>query len=468
MSQKIKLFEKQKSIYPKRVWGKYRKIKWIAMISIMSLYYLLPWVRWDRGENFPDQAILIDLPGRRAYFFNIEIWPQEVYYLTGILILAAILLFFVTSLFGRVWCGYTCPQTIWTDLFVWVERIIQGDRNARMKLDKSPWKFDKIWKKSLTHSVWLIIGLFTGGAWVLYFNDAPTIIPELLSFSASPMVVGWVISLTLSTYLMAGFARDQVCSLMCPYARFQSGMFDKDTLIVSYDVDRGEERGKLQKGESFDDRGHCINCTQCVNVCPQGIDIRDGLQMECIACGLCIDACNNVMEKIDLPKGLIRYDTERNVEGRREGKLDKIKLLRPRSVYYALIIIIVFSLMVYKLLNREMIGMNILHDRNPLFVTLSDGNIRNGYDLKLVNKSHSDVTYSIKIVNLDSAKLKNREGAEINSVTVKADSVRDYKVFVSAPIQEERKIDLIFEISLVDENGVVLKKSVKNLFISKK
>jgi len=438
------------------------------MISVMSLYYLLPWVRWNRGENFPNQAILIDLPSRRAYFFNIEIWPQEVYYLAGILIISAFLLFFVTSLFGRVWCGYTCPQTIWTDLFVWVERIVQGDRNARMKLDKSSWGFKKIWKKLLTHSIWLIIGLLTGGAWVLYFNDAPTVFSELLSFSASPMVVGWVIGLTLSTYLMAGFARDQVCSLMCPYARFQSGMFDKDTLIVSYDTERGEKRGKLNKGESFENRGHCINCTQCVNVCPQGIDIRDGLQMECIACGLCIDACNNVMEKIDLPKGLIRYDTERNFEGRKEGKKDKIKLIRPRSVYYAIILTIVFSLMVYKLLHRDMIGLNILHDRNPLFVALSDGNIRNGYDLKLMNKSHSDVIYSIKLLNLEGAKLKSRAGQEISEIEVKADSVRDYKVFVTAPVQDIKKVDLIFEISLTDENDVITKKEVKNLFISKK
>lgn len=467
MNEPIKFFEKQKKLYPKKVHGKYRKIKWIIMILTMSLYYFLPWLRWNRGKNVPDQAILIDLPNRRAYFFDIEIWPQEIYYLTGFLIIAAVLLFFVTSLFGRVWCGYACPQTIWTDLFVWVERIIQGDRNARIKLDKSSWTSQKIWKKFLTHFIWLIVGFLTGGAWVLYFNDAPTIISELFTFSASPMVVGWVLSLTLSTYVMAGFARDQVCSLMCPYARFQSGMFDKDTLIVGYDTDRGEKRGKHKKGDSFENRGHCINCFQCVNVCPQGIDIRDGLQMECIACGLCIDACNSIMDKINLPHGLVRYDTENNVEARKNGKEDKIKFIRARTIFYTIILSVASYIMIYNMLNREMIGLNVLHDRNPLFVTLSDGYVRNGYNLKLINKSHNDVKYFIKLKGIAVAILKNRVGEEINYVNVRADSVKDYKVFVSAPIQNSKRKDLIFEISLIDKYGVEIKQKVTNFFISK-
>ena len=231
----MQLFAKQERIYPRRVWGRYRKIKWVAMVLLLGIYYLTPWLRWDRGPYAPSQAILIDLTHTRAYFFGLEIWPQEVYYITGILILAAVGLFFVTSLFGRVWCGYACPQTVWTDLFVWVERIVQGDRNARKKLDESPWTFEKIRKKTLTHIIWLLIGLCTGGAWVFYFNDAPTLIDQMKHLNVPWSVGGWILGLTFSTYMMAGFAREQVCTYMCPYARFQSAMFDKDTLIISYD-----------------------------------------------------------------------------------------------------------------------------------------------------------------------------------------------------------------------------------------
>jgi cytochrome c oxidase accessory protein FixG len=326
MDATIQLFKKQEKIYPKRVWGKFRKAKWAVMISLLAVYYGAPWLRWYRGEHTPDQAILIDMPGRRAYFFGIEIWPQEVYYLTGILILAAVGLFFVTSLFGRVWCGYACPQTVWTDLFVWVERIVQGDRNARKKLDESKWTFEKIRKISLTQLIWLVIALLTGGAWVFYFNDAPTLFDQIIHFDVPWSVGGWILALTGSTYLMAGYAREQVCTYMCPYARFQSAMFDKDTLIIAYDEKRGEPRGKHKAGDSWQGRGHCIDCDSCVVVCPMGIDIRQGLQMECIACGLCVDACDNVMDKIGLPKGLIRYDTESKT---------KFNPLRPRTFWLA-------------------------------------------------------------------------------------------------------------------------------------
>ena len=240
----IQYFAAQEQVYPKAVSGRFRTLKWAAVIVCLAIYYISPFLRWTRPGDLPDQAILIDLPARRAYFFMIEIWPQEVYYLTGILIFSAITLFFVTSLFGRVWCGYFCFQTVWTDLFMKVERMIQGDRNARMRLDKSPFSFERIWKKALTHLAWLFIGFVTAGAFVLYFNDAPTLIKDALQFNVSTTVLGFVGGLTLSTYIMAGFAREQVCTYMCPYARFQSAMFDKDTLIIGYDETRGEPRGK--------------------------------------------------------------------------------------------------------------------------------------------------------------------------------------------------------------------------------
>ncbi|MEI6730100.1 MAG: cytochrome c oxidase accessory protein CcoG, partial [Pseudomonadota bacterium] len=357
MAEKIKYFAKPATIYPKAVYrGRYRDLKWISTFILLAIYYIAPYLRYERGGDAPNQAILIDLPARRGYFFSIEIWSHEVYYLAAIFVLAAIGLFFVSSLLGRVWCGYACPQTVWTDLFIWVERIIQGDRNARMRLDKSPLGFEKIWKKGLTHIIWLIIGLAMGIGWVMYFNDAPTLWHDLLRFQASWNVTIWIVALTVSTYVMAGFAREQVCAYMCPYARFQSAMFDKDTLIISYDADRGEPRGKHKAGDSWEGKGSCIDCGNCVAVCPTGIDIRDGLQMECIACGLCIDACNDVMDKVGLPRGLIRYDTETNSNNRIAAKAnkvaftDKFRILRPRTFYYITIITLFSSIVLYNLL----------------------------------------------------------------------------------------------------------------------
>ncbi len=467
-SESITYFAKQKRIYPKRTWGRYRKLKWVIMIITLGIYYLAPWLRWDRGPNAPDQAILIDIPHSRAYFFFIEIWPQEVYYITGILILAAIGLFFVTSLFGRVWCGYACPQTVWTDLFVWVERIVQGDRNARMRLDKQPFfSWERIWKKGITHLVWLIISALTGGAWVFYFNDAPTLMESILDGNIPDAVLGWIIALTFSTYLMAGYAREQVCTYMCPYARFQSAMFDEDSLIISYDETRGEQRGKLKDKPHNKQQGDCIDCMLCVQVCPMGIDIRDGLQMECIACGLCIDACNSVMEKINLPKGLIRYDTAHNKQARLHNKPEHFTFFRVRTFWYSSIMIVVGGIMLYSLLTREPMALHVLHDRNPIFVKLSDGSIRNGYNIKILNKTHDDRTYSITFKGIDGAKLKVQGAGEIdsNNLPVFADSISHYRVFVTAPKQEEVRKQVKF---VLRDNVTGDSDEIETIFVSGK
>lgn len=463
----IQYFAKQEKVYPKRVWGKYRKIKWITMIVTLGIYYITPFIRWDRGPNAPDQAVLIDLNNAKAYWFWIEIWPQEVYYLTGILILAAIGLFFVTSLFGRVWCGYTCPQTVWTDLFVWVERIVQGDRNARKKLHNAPWTFDKIKKIALTHFIWLIIAWWTAGSFVLYFNDAPTLVWSFFEGDVSPVVLTFIGGLTFSTYLMAGFAREQVCTFMCPYARFQSAMFDKDTLIIGYDEERGEPRGKHKKGESWDGRGHCIDCTACVQVCPMGIDIRQGLQMECIACGLCVDACNNIMDKIDLPRGLIRYDTTNHMEAKVKGGDEQFKFLRPRTIYYMSVIALVGSIMLYALINRAPLQLNVLHDRNPLFVQLSSGEIRNGYVLKILNKTHDHNVYQISVDGLpnSSIEVKAAGDADKDKLYVPADSVGSYHVYVSADVEPDRPRDITFKIQ--DDAGS-MSDEYNSVFITRK
>ena len=445
----LQYFAKQEKIYPKRVWGKYRILKWIAMIVTLGIYYLAPFIRWDRGPNAPDQAILIDLPNRRAYWFWVEIWPQEVYILTGILILSAIALFFVTSLFGRVWCGYFCPQTVWTDLFVWVERIIQGDRNARRKLHNAPWTFDKIRKITITHFLWIVIAWCTAGSFVLYFNDAPTLVHSFFAFDVSPTVLAFIAGLTFSTYLMAGFAREQVCTYMCPYARFQSAMFDKDTLIIGYDTERGEPRGKHKKGDSWEGRGHCIDCTACVQVCPMGIDIREGLQMECIACGLCVDACNDIMDKVDLPRGLIRYDTTNHMEAKVKGGKEKFKFLRARTFYYFIILALVGGSMIYALISRAPVELHVLHDRNPIFVQLSSGDIRNGYTLKILNKTHDNKNFTLDIEGIESAKidLKAAGAMTTESIYVAADSVATYHVFVKSPVEpdEPRRMKFILE-----------------------
>lgn len=454
-SEPLVLFEKAERIHPKRVWGRFRQLKWGAMIVLLAIYYLAPFLRWDRGPHVPDQAILIDMPSRRAYFFMFEIWPQEVYILTGILILSAIALFFVTSLFGRVWCGYACPQTVWADLFVWVERLVQGDRTKRMRLAKAPWSLQKIGQYALTHALWLIIGLFTGGAWVLYFNDAPTLLSGLMVGELHSGVAIWVIGLTFSTYFMAGFARENVCTYYCPYSRFQSAMFDKDSMIIGYDESRGEKRGKHKKGDSWEGRGHCIDCHQCVDVCPMGIDIRDGLQMQCIACGLCIDACDTIMEKIDLPKGLVRYDTLNNQQARAEGKPEASHIIRPRTIYYSIVLTLVGCLILYSLLFRQEHSLTALHDRNPLFVTLSDGSVRNGYDIKILNKTHDDQVYQLTVAGLDALETRVQAAgdASITNLPVFANSVGQFRLFVTGTTEVERNS---LTLTLRNENGQIL------------
>ena len=463
--QPVQYFAKQEKIYPKKVSGKYRQLKWLAMVVTLGIYYLTPFARWDRGPNAPDQAVLIDLENARAYWLWIEIWPQEVYILTGILILAAIALFFVTSLFGRVWCGYVCPQTVWTDLFVWVERFVQGDRNARKKLHESRWTFDKIRKIATTHFLWLVIAWCTAGSFVLYFTDAPSLVRSFFELDVSPMVLGFIGSLTFSTYLMAGFAREQVCTYMCPYARFQSAMFDRDTLVIGYDEKRGEKRGKHKKGESWDDRGHCIDCTACVQVCPTGIDIRKGLQMECIACGLCVDACNDIMDKIDLPRGLIRYDTVNHMEAEVKGGAEKFRFLRVRTLYYACVLALVGGVMLAALLTRSPLELHVLHDRNPLFVQLSSGEIRNGYILKILNKTHDHRSYRLTIDGLENPQIDVKAAGDVgaNNLYVPADSVGTYHVFVRTEIEPGVPRDVSF--TLADDE---VEDRYETIFISRK
>ncbi|HMB78298.1 MAG TPA: cytochrome c oxidase accessory protein CcoG [Kiloniellaceae bacterium] len=429
------LYAKRVKVHPKRASGTFRRIKWIVMAVTLGIYYFGPWIRWDRGPDAPNQAILIDFPARRFYFFFIEIWPQEVYYITGLLILAALALFLVTSLAGRVWCGYSCPQTVWTDLFVTVERWVEGDRNARMKLDRAPWTASKIGKRVTKHGIWLLIAILTGGAWVFYFADAPTLGRELLTFQAPAAAYGFIGLFTATTYLLGGIAREQVCTFMCPWPRIQGAMFDEESLLVTYRTYRGEPRGKHKKGDSWEGRGDCVACRQCVAVCPMGIDIRDGPQLECIQCALCIDACNDVMKKVGRPLGLIAYDTPRRLEAEAQGEPPPLpRLIRARTLLYAALMLAVGSVMLFALVTRSDLEVNLLRDRNPLYVTLSDGALRNGYTLKILNKAHQDRTFDVTVEGLDGAELSGvglGEGASLQ-VDVKPDRLRAVKIFVTA------------------------------------
>ena len=368
------LYVAQKKVYPQSVHGTFRRIKWGLMAFCLGVYYLLPFVRWNRGLGAPSQAVLVDLPNSRFYFFFIELWPQEVYYFTGLLILAAITLFLMNSVGGRIWCGYLCPQTVWTDLFYAVERWVEGDRRERMRKDaaRGTMKLRRFGEITLKHSIWLMIAWWTGGAWVLYFNDAPTLVQQLVTFQAPMLAYIWIGILTATTYLLAGFMREQVCVYMCPWPRIQAALTDEWALNVTYKYDRGEARTSLKKANDLralgQSVGDCIDCHQCVAVCPTGIDIRDGAQLGCIQCGLCIDACDTVMKKIGRETRLIGYDNDINIQRRQAGKPEIFRLVRPRTIVYCVMIAGVGAIMLYALLTRTLLDVNVLHDRNPVAV----------------------------------------------------------------------------------------------------
>jgi cytochrome c oxidase accessory protein FixG len=446
------LYAGRVEVYAKAVRGRFRTLKWSVLGLLLAIYYLAPWLRWDRGPGAPDQAILVDMAGRRLYFFGIEIWPQEVYFLTGILMLAAFGLFLATALFGRVWCGFACPQTVWTDLFMTVERWLEGDRNQRMRFDKAPWTLDKLLRRTAKHLVWLLIALATGGAWIMYFGDAPTLLQELFTGSAGFPIYFFVGLFTFTTYLLAGHAREQVCTYMCPWPRIQAGLLDADSLVVTYERWRGEPRGKHKKGDSWDRRGDCVDCTQCVAVCPMGIDIRDGLQLECIGCGLCIDACGDIMGKLGRPTGLITYDSERNAQSRAAGLAPEYRLVRPRTLLYAGISCAVGAVMLGALALRSDHDVNILADRNPLYVRLSDGSIRDGYTLKILNKSRFERSFVLAAEDVAATFSTPGDEKPAQDLLLRAapDSVETHRIFIRMPPQAITDEQMELTLTLTD------------------
>lgn len=461
------LYKKRVKIHPKRVNGFFRSLKWWIMIATLGVYYITPWLRWDRGPGAPDQAVLIDFPARRFYFFFIEIWPQEVYYFAGLLIMAGIGLFLITSLVGRAWCGYSCPQTVWTDLFLVVERWVEGDRSARIRLDKSPMSADKAIKRLLKYILWLIIAMMTGGAWIFYYADAPTLFWDLVKIQAPFVAYATVGVLTFTTFTLGGLMREQVCIYMCPWPRIQGAMMDEESLTVTYRADRGEPRAPYRKGDSWDNRSDCVDCKACVVACPMGIDIRDGQQLECISCALCIDACDTVMKRIDRPRGLIDYDSIANAGRRIRGEEKKIEFVRIRTLLYAGVCAFVGAIMLVTLLGRSDLDINVLRDRNPLFTALSDGGIRNGYTFKVLNKSREQRTFGISAEGLDGIRLKLVGSEDVNDfttpyVTVKPDRVQSFRLLVSVPgsSMDDDSTDIRFVLQEVNNTATATYDSV--------
>ncbi|MDA8232366.1 MAG: cytochrome c oxidase accessory protein CcoG [Magnetospirillum sp.] len=441
--------------HPRAVEGTFRRVKWWAMAALLAVWHLAPFLRWDRGPGAPDQAILIDMPGRRAYFFFIEIWPQEVYYLTGLLLLAGVALFLMSALAGRVWCGFLCWQTVYTDLFIEVERLILGDRPRRMEFDRAPLSAGKVGRVALVNATWLAIAAACGISFTLYFGDAFATLREIFTGQAGSGTYLFILVIGGFCFLLAGYARERVCVYMCPYARFQSAMFDEHSLIVSYEAWRGEPRGPARKGQSFEGRGHCVDCRACVQSCPTGTDIRFGNQLSCIGCALCIDACNTVMDRFGLPRGLISYDSSANMQAREKGGKTRFRLIRPRTLVYFALLAIVGSAMVVSLAFRSGTEVNVLHERAPLFVVLSNGGVRNGYVYKILNMVREDRDYRLSLEGLPGATLDvigGESGVTATTLHADRDTVATYRVYVTAPPGEgmARRTALTFVLTTPD------------------
>jgi len=411
------LYVSEKKIYPREIKGRYQRLQRLALLVLLGLYYGVAWLNWD-GR----QAVLWDLPARKFYIFNLVFWPQDFIFLALLLIMAGLSLFFFTALAGRLWCGYACPQTVWTEAFLWVEQKLEGDRNQRMKLDASPWNGNKILRKFGKHSLWLILALWTGFTFVGYFTPIKELADRFLPFSWSGWETFWVLFYSFATWGNAGFMREQVCKYMCPYARFQSAMFDRNTLIIAYDSLRGETRGSRRKGSlpsvlerargllplsklndhgfvpfevsdtkpAPEELGDCIDCTLCVQVCPTGIDIRNGLQYECIACGACIDACNSIMDKLEYPHGLIRYTTQHQLEAKASH------VLRPRIIVYGVLLLGLFAVFAVGIAKRSPLIVDVMRDKQ-LYHLNDDGNIENAYTLRVINKDNHAHTYKVSV-----------------------------------------------------------------------
>ncbi len=438
-------YQKREKIYVREVHGLFALLRVAAVVVLLGLYYGLPWLQWD-GR----QALLFDLPARKFYIFDLVLWPQDFFYLAVLLIIAALSLFFFTALAGRLWCGYACPQTVWTEIFMWIERKIEGDRPKQMKLDKLPWNREKVLKKGGKHLAWLALAGWTGFTFVGYFTPIIELGDRLLAFELGPWETFWIIFYGFATYGNAGWMREQVCLYMCPYARFQSAMFDDNTLIISYDENRGEPRGSRKKGADPDTLGlgDCIDCTMCVQVCPTGIDIRDGLQYECIGCAACIDVCDDVMDRMGYPKGLIRYTTEKALQG------ESTRVLRPRVLIYAALLLVVSAGLVYSISQRTPLELDIIRDRTGLYRETSQGLVENVYTLKIVNMDEEAHVYRLSVEGLEGLEVNNVEtdirvpGGEVYTLPM--------SLAVDPVVLDQASNTVYFTLQAVDDPSIVV------------
>ncbi len=434
----LDLYQKREKIYTRKIEGFYQRLRMYTGWPLLLGYYCIPWININGT-----QAVWFDLPEREFHIFGLTFWPQDFPLLAFLLIISAFSLFAVTVSAGRIWCGYTCPQTVWTSMFMWVEQKFEGTRNQRIKLDKQPWTLDKAFRKIGKHGTWLFIAFMTGMTFVGYFYPVRDLVFELATLSTGKWQILWTVFFTLATYTNAGWMREQVCKYMCPYARFQSVMFDADTLIVSYDSKRGEPRGSRKRSLEHKDAGlgDCIDCELCVQVCPTGIDIRDGLQYECIGCALCIDACDSVMRKMGYAPGLVRYTSERELEG------GKTHWLRPRIIGYIVMLTLMVSVFSYNVISRMPLELTVIRDRNTLYVETADGGVENIYRLHIVNMDRDPHTFVLKINGVEGAQVQGEtryrlDGSDDQEVTLR---VRADKSALKSP-----SADLSFEVFAED------------------
>jgi len=435
------LYARHQKVFPRQVSGIFADLRYIMAALTLGIFYGLPWLNWGQGR----QAFLIDLPGRKFNFFFWTFWPQDLFYLSVILILSALLLFFFTAIFGRVWCGFTCPQTVWTEVFLWIERKIDGDRMKQMKLAKMPWTGEKLIKRSTKYTAWVLFSLWTGFTFVGFFTPIRELAVSAAHFTLGPWETFWVFFYGFATFGNAGFMREQVCTYMCPYARFQGAMFDKNTLIISYDRMRGEPRGA--RGRVVDPKsqnlGDCIDCTLCVQVCPTGIDIRNGLQYQCIACAACVDVCDSVMTKMNYPKGLIRYTTENALEGKPS------RILRPRVIVYGSLLVLIGLALVVSVLLRVPLDIDVVRDRNSLYRETNEGLVENVYTLRVMNMDNATHTYRLTATGIERMVLRG----ETENITIPSGEVRELAVRLEADpgLLKERSSKVVFHVEAVDQ-----------------
>ncbi len=449
----IKMYAAREEIYPREAKGRYATLRWVCVWLTQLVFYGLPWLQWN-GR----QAVLFDLGARKFYIFGVVLWPQDFIYLAVLLIVCAYLLFLVTAIAGRVWCGFACPQTVYTEMFMWIERQIEGPRSARMRLDKQAPSLSKVAKKTAKHAAWGALALWTGFTFVGYFSPINTLGEAVLSLALGPWEWFWIVFYSLATYGNAGWMREQVCKYMCPYARFQSAMFDKDSLIITYDQERGEPRGAFAKKDEPRDPilGDCIDCTMCVQVCPTGIDIRNGLQYECIGCAACIDACNTVMDKVDLPRGLIRYSTDNAMKNHLSPVQIRQRALRPRVLIYSAILLTIVAVFIGALVMRSPLKLDVIRDRGAMGREVDDGMIENVYRLQIMNTAETAHRYKITVSGIDTLTLVTNDEVALGATEARAVPVR---VRVAQGKGKPGTNKISFELKAVDDERLQVKEN---------